>query len=117
MLIFICGWKCTVISDSNFITDIASYGMLSAIDGKSKPMYLVYGDEVFRWSGPPEYMSSTVLMRVVHWDSFKNSLMDKIQKNMLVPLKLSEASKDMLRYTSFSNILECKYMRELAAVK
>ena len=106
-----------ITSYSNFITDIASYGMLSAIDGKSKPMYLVYGDEVFRWSGPPEYMSPTALTRVVHRDSFKNSLMDKIQKNMLVPLKLSEASKDMLRYMSFSNILECKYMRELAAVK
>ena len=78
-----------ITSDSNFITDIASYGMLSTIDGKSKPMYLVYGDKVFRRSGPPEYMSPTVLMRVVHLDSFKNSLMDKIQKNMLVPLKPS----------------------------
>ena len=106
-----------ITSDSNFITDIASYSMLSVIDGKSKPMYLVYGDEVFRWSGPPEYMSSTALMRVVHWDSFKNSLMDKIQKNMLVPLKPSESSKDTLRYTLFSKILECKYTRELAAVK
>ena len=104
-------------SDTNFITDIASYGMLSAIDGKSKPMYLVYGDEVFRWSGPPEYMSPTVLTRVVHRDSFNNSLMDKIQKNMLVPLKLSESTKDTLRYTSFSNILECKYMREQAGCK
>ena len=37
-----------ITSDSNFITDIVSYGMLSAINGKSKPMYLVYGDEVFR---------------------------------------------------------------------
>ena len=85
--------------------------MLSAINGKPKPMYLMYGDEVFRHSGPPEYMSPTALTRVLHRDSFKNSLMDKIQKNMLVPLKPSEASKDKLRYTSFSNILECKYMR------
>ena len=100
-----------ITSDANFISDIASYGMLSAIDGKSKPIYLVYGDEVFRWSGPPEYMSPTALTRVVHRDSFKNSLMDKIQKNMLVPLKPSKASRDTLRYTSFSNILECKYMR------
>ena len=106
-----------ITSDSNFITDIASYGMLSAIDGKSKLMYLVYSDEVFRRSGPPKYMSPTALTRVVHGDSFKNSLMDKIQKNMLVPLKPSEASKDMLRYTSFSNILECKYTMQLAAVK
>ena len=55
-----------ITSDANFITDIAFYGLLSAIDGKSKPMYLVYGDEVFRQSGPPEYMSPTVLTRVVH---------------------------------------------------
>ena len=70
----------TITSCTNFISDIASYGMLSAIDGKSKPIYLVYGDEVFRWSGPPEYMSATALTRVVHRDSIKNSLMDKIQK-------------------------------------
>ena len=62
-------------------------------------------------------MSPTVLVRVMHQDSFKNTLMDKIEKNMLVPPKLSESAKDMLRYTSFSNILECKYMREQAAVK
>ena len=65
MSIFLCGQKCIVLiffvdgsvlwgiatkitSATNFITDIASYSMLSAIDGKSKPMYLVYGDEVFR---------------------------------------------------------------------
>ena len=59
-------------SDKLFITDIASYRMLSAIDGKSKLMYLVYGDKVFRRSRPPEYMSRTALMRVVHQDSFKN---------------------------------------------
>ena len=40
---------------------MCSYGMLSAIDGKTKLMYLVYGDEVFRRSGFPEYMSATAL--------------------------------------------------------
>ena len=43
--------------------------MLSAIDGKSKAMYLVYGDEVFCRSGPPEYMSATALTRLIHRDS------------------------------------------------
>ena len=101
----------------HLISDIALYGMLSAIDRKSKPMFLVYGDEVFRQSGPPEYMSATALTRVIHRDSIKNSLMDKIQKNMMVPQKLTKAYKDTLRYTSFSNILECKYTREKAGVK
>ena len=55
-----------------FIVDICSYGMLLAIDRKSKAMYLVYGDEVFRRSGPPEYMSATVLTRLIHRDSYKN---------------------------------------------
>ena len=95
-------------SDKFFITDIVSYRMLSAIDRKSKPMYLVYGDKIFRRSGLLEYMSSTALMRVVHWDSFKNTLIDRIQKNMLVPLKLTEAAKDTMHYTSFSNSLECE---------
>ena len=54
---------------------MCSYGMLSAIDGKTKPMYLVYGDEVFRRSGFPEYMSATALTRMVHRDSYKNRTM------------------------------------------
>ena len=84
--------------------------MLSAIHGKSKAMYLVYGDEVLRWSGPPEYMSTTMLTRLIHWDSYKNKLMDKIQKNMMVPDKPKDAGKEMLRYMHFSNILECGYI-------
>ena len=79
-----------------FIVDICSYGMLSAIDGKSKAMYLVYGDEVFCWSGPPEYMSATALTRLIHWDSYKNKLMDKIQKNMMVPDKPKDTGKETL---------------------
>ena len=88
------------------------YGMLLAIDGKTKPMYLVYGDEVFQRSGFPEYMSATALTCMVHHDSFKNSIMDNIQKNMLVPVCPSDQAKDALRYTHFSNISECEYFRE-----
>ena len=84
--------------------------MLLAIDRKSKAMYLVYGDEVFRRSGPPEYMSTTALTRLIHWDSYKNKLMDKIQKNMMVPDKPKEAGKEVLWYMHFSNILECEYI-------
>ena len=87
---------------------MCSYGMLSAIDGKTKPMYLVYGDEVFRRSGFPEYMSATGLTRMVHRDSYKNRTMDSIQKNMLVPARLSDEGKEVLRHTHFSNILECE---------
>ena len=95
---------------------MCSYGMLSAIDGKTKPMYLVYGDEVYRRSGFPEYMSTTALTRMVHRDSFKNSIMDNIQKNMLVPARPSDQPKDALRYTHFSNILECEYCREIFVI-
>ena len=94
-----------------FIVDICSYGMLLVIDGKSKAMYLVYGDEVFRRSGLPEYMSATTLTHLIHRDSYKNNLMDKIQKNMMVPDKPKDAGKETLRYTHFSNILECEYIR------
>ena len=87
---------------------MCSYGMLSAIDGKTKPMYLVYGDEVFRRSGFPEYMSATTLTRMVHRDSYKNRTMDNIQKNMLVPALPSDEGKEVLRHTHFSNILECE---------
>ena len=84
--------------------------MLSAIDGKSKAMYLVYGDEVFRQSRPPECMSTTALTHLIHRDSYKNKLMDKIQKNMMVPDKPKDTGKEVLRYTHFSNILECEYI-------
>ena len=94
-----------------FIVDICSYGMLSAIDWKSKAMYLVYGDKVFCQSGPPEYLSTTTLTCPIHRDSYKNNLMDKIQKNMMVPDKPKDAGKEMLRYTHFSNVLECEYIR------
>ena len=87
---------------------MCSYGMLSAIDGKTKPMYLVYGDEVFRRSGFPEYMSATAPTRMVHRDSYKNRTMDNIQKNMLVPARPSDEGKEVLRHTHFSNILECE---------
>ena len=93
-----------------FIEDICSYGMLSVIDGKSKAMYLVYGDEVFHRSGPPEYMSASALTCLIHCDRYKNNLMDKIQKNMMVPDKPKDAGKEMRRYTHFSNILECEYI-------
>ena len=76
-----------------FIVDICFYGMLLAIDGKSKAKYLVYGDKVFRWSGPPEYMSATALRHLIHRDSYKNKLMDKNQKNMMVPDKPKDAGK------------------------
>ena len=96
-----------------FIVDICSYGMQSAIDWKSKAMYLIYGDEVFHWSGPPEYMSTTALTRLIHRDRYKNNLMDKTQKNMMVPDKPKDAGKEMLRYMHFSNILECEYIRRM----
>ena len=70
-----------------------------------------YFDICFRQSGPPEYMSTTALTRLIHRDSYKNNLMDKIQKNMMVPDKPKDAGKEMLRYTHFSNILECEYIR------
>ena len=93
-----------------FIVDICLYGMLLAIDRKSKAMYLVYGDKVFRRSGPPEYMSTTTLTHLIHRDSYKNNLLDKIQKNMMVPDKPKHTGKEMLRYMHFSNILECEYI-------
>ena len=87
---------------------MCSYGMLSGIDGKTKSMYLVYGDEVFRRAGFPEYMSATALTRLMHRDSVKNRTMDNILKNMLVPARPADDGKDLLRRTHFSNILECE---------
>ena len=57
-------------------------------------------------------MSATTLTHLIHCDSYKNNLMDKIQKNMMVPDKPKDAGKETLRYTHFSNILECEYIGE-----
>ena len=48
---------------------ISSYGMLSPVDGKAKAIYLVYGDEIGRRAGHPEYMPPTALTRIIHKDS------------------------------------------------
>ena len=72
------------------ISDMLSYGMLAPVDGKSKPMHLIYGDELFRRAGPPEYMSPTALCRVIHKDSSHNAKIEEILKNMMVPARPRE---------------------------
>ena len=71
--------------------------------GRVKQCTWSTGMKFFHRSGPPEYMSATMLTRLIHHDSYKNNLMDKIQKNMMVPDKPKDAGKEMLRYMHFSN--------------
>ena len=61
--------------------------MLTPIDGKSKMMYVIYGDELARRAGPPEFMSPTALTRLVHKDSSQNNLLVQIVKNMGIEQK------------------------------
>ena len=82
--------------------------MLSAIDGKAKNMFLVYGDEIHRRAGPPEYMSPTAITRIVHRDSSQNAVIEEILKNMLTEDKPRGRAAPQGSYTSFSNFLECK---------
>ena len=89
-----------------FFLDIISYGMLSAVDGRAKNMYLVYGDEIGRRAGPPEYMSPTSITRIVHRDSAQNIVIEEILKNMLVEEKPRGRTAPVGRYTCFSNFLE-----------
>ena len=50
-----------IILTMDFVVVIVSYGMLSPVDGKPKAMYLLYGDEIGRRAGHPEYMTPTSL--------------------------------------------------------
>ena len=68
------------------------------------------GTKLFAGQDHQEYMSATALTCLIHCDSYKNNLMDKIPKNMMVPDKPKDAGKETLRYTHFSNILECEYI-------
>ena len=88
------------------LLDMLAYGMMAPVDGKSKPMHLVYRDELFRCAGPPEYMSPTALCRVIHKDSAHNATIEEILKNMMVPSRPRGVADG--RYSSFSNMLECK---------
>ena len=63
------------------------YGMLTPIDGKSKMMYVIYGDELAQRAGAPEYMSPTALTRLIHKDSLQNNLLVEIVKNMGIQQK------------------------------
>lgn len=91
-----------------FLAVIVSYGMLTPIDGKSKVMYVVYGDELARRAGAPEYMSPTSLTRLVHKDSSQNNLLVQIIKNMGIDRK-TKASQSS-RYSSFSNFIEGEWV-------
>ena len=77
--------------------------MLAPVDGKGKPMYLVYGDELCRCANYPEYMTSTAITRIIHKDSSANKVVEEILNNMCITERHSSA-----RLSSFSNILECK---------
>ena len=59
-----------------FFAVIVSYGMLSPVDRKLKAIYLLYGDEIGRRAGHPEYMMPTSLTRVIHKDSSHSSTID-----------------------------------------
>ena len=96
-----------IILTMDFVVVIVSYGMLSPVDGKPKAMYLLYGDEIGRRAGHPEYMTPTSLTRVIHKDSCHSSAIDDILKNMMVEQDPQRTRND-LRLTSFSNFLEGK---------
>ena len=98
-----------IILTMDFIAVIVSYGMLSPVDGKPKALYLLYGDEIGRCTGHPEYMTPTSLTRVIHKDSIHSSAIDDILKNMMVEQDPQKAKND-LRLTSFSNFLEGKFV-------
>ena len=98
-----------IILTMDFIAVIVSYRMLSPVNGKPKALYLLYGDEISRHAGHPEYMTPTSLTRVIHKDSIQSSAIDDILKNMMVEQDPQKAKND-LRLTSFSNFLEGKFV-------
>ena len=98
-----------IIANINFVTVIVSYGMLSPVDGKPKALYLLYGDEIGRRAGHPEYMTPTALTRVIHKDSCHSSAIDDILKNMMIKQDPQKSKQD-LRLTSFINFLEGKFV-------
>ena len=85
--------------------------MLSPVDGKPKAIYLLYGDEIGRRAGHPEYMMPTSLTRVIHKDSSHSLMIDDILKNMMIE-EDPQKSKHDLRLTSLSNFLEGKFVLE-----
>ena len=85
--------------------------MLSPVDGKPKAIYLLYGDEIGRRAGHPEYMTPTSLTRVIHKDSSHSSTIDNILKNMMIEQDPQKSKQD-LRLSSFSNFLEGKFVLE-----
>ena len=83
------------------------YGVLTPIDGKSKMMYVIYGDELAWRAGSPEYMSQTALTRLIHKDSSQNNLLVEIVKNMGIQQKHKNQGE---WYSAFSNFIEGKLL-------
>ena len=79
--------------------------MLTPINGKLKMMYVIYGDELARRAGAPEYMSPTALTRLIHKDSSQNNLLVEIVKNIQQKHKNQGE-----RYSAFSNFIEGKLL-------
>ena len=98
-IVIICHF---IIATLNCIAVIVLYDMLSPVDGKPKAIYLLYGDEIGRRAGHPEYMMPTSLTRVIHKDSSHSSTIDDILKNMMIEQDPQKSKQD-LRLTSFSN--------------
>ena len=86
--------------------------MLTPIDGKSKVMYVIYGNELARRAGAPEYMSPTSLTHLVHKDSSQNNLLVQIIKNMGIDKKAKS-----LRYSSFSNFIEGEWVDKMIMLR
>ena len=81
--------------------------MHTPIDGKSKLMYVIYGDKLAWMAGALEYMSPTALTHLIHKDSLQNNLLVEIVKNMGIQQKHKNQGK---RYSSFSNFIEGKLL-------
>ena len=86
---------------------MVSYTMLTPIDGKSKMVYVIYGDELAQRAGALEYMSPTALTHLIHKDSSQNNLLVEIVKNMGIQQKHKNQGE---WYSAFSNFIEGKLL-------
>ena len=108
-----CNLSPIFIENVYFVAVIVSYGMLSPVDGKPKAIYLLYGDEIGRRAGHPEYMTPTSLTRVIHKDSSHSGTIESILKNMMIDQEQQKSKQDHLRLTSFSNFLEGNFFTKI----
>lgn len=92
---------------------MTTFSRLAPVSGAKAPIFTITGHEIARRCGPPEYMKSSALARVVNKDrgllsKWFDSVIEYITKPEVGEAEYMKGSSRHHRYTFFTNLCEGK---------